>query len=405
MTSTPAEMPLEDLGYPNKDTPGNCSEEQAASSSSHTSVEQSSLKHSVGLCPHSEAAYSLVSGGASRNIELPAHQLYRVPQLHNVPKRRTQASEMFAVPHIPASSFFQTSEHLSNQILMPPKHDINYTPFPVFHDSTSKSFTHGSQQSSSLASFRGSPLTPWSATQPFPIEPRPVMGHGLCATADSFKMSELKLASELVGDIHEEQQKQSPGSATSFQPDLREANEGVPLSPLEIYSPLPAEGISGLGIEGFPLGNSSSTLGHGYDVTDRETSQRHYISTSPVNIIDFAASPERINALCASQAPFSPSTCQSTIGCSSPDTKATDHESISSGLTADKLPAGDYEYKDIDPKYFIGVPVWREQRQGSSRFTLDHYEEVFSGAFDVLSTINPDHYQMAFGVSDTIWNM
>jgi len=360
---------------------------------------QSGAANPEGLAQHSSTPRSLKSDmraeytnddsseATPRAVKISDNQLYRVPQLQEPPKRRGNAAVERRAPSQVETDVFSANHPVISHALPP------FAQLPDPSTGGTMGSVSGSATSSSLISFVGSPLTPWDSNYSSPVEQSAALSsHALRPTARSF-----------------EPLKANPESSLA-------AQRG-PCGPLVKLSALyPRVGL-------VPSGNISAMFPGGIGGLNRLTTLKSPVDQLPKAHDSLAMSPA---TMAKHQTKASPGDAADDMGVGSKNIGPASPHTLPESSTAtatqtDKTmcpvsPINGHgnEKPEVcspfpaftDPdmtQYWEDPPVWTEKRHlgcfKEQRFNHEAFVETFTGSYDVLATLNADHYSMPWRVS------
>lgn len=366
---------------------------------------------------------------SARDVHVSMNQLYLVPHLQEPPRSRNTRSGSRPLFKDNSASDQTRSSHAPSPLVQLSGQQ---------QDLSSGSFL-GSITSSSLASSRDSPLTPWSTYYSSSGEHTgPLSTPSLRPTASLFvppqvalhgpaKMRGLNSTQSLVSTPGLDEPRSlgsgvPPSTKSSFGPfypedlgvrDLQNGSSGTspsPVSPItsgQVQSSLPYMASSKEAI----LPPSRQSVRTPNTVTPkryhepRVSSEKWQQRTLPSGV----TTGQDYRHACASLM-----TSRSFIeSASSGTSQMTDKDATSSTPTPSKLivpatssPGSTPQQVDTGKELALydEPPVWNEVHDPESyktqRMNNEEFQELFPGSFDILSTMNADHYQMPWNVSD-----
>lgn len=362
------------------------------------------------------------------NAQIAADHIYRVPQLQDVPRHRNWRSGINSPLQNEETGILHSGPPLNH--VQPPFGQTQGLQSAPWSASASESAT-----SSSLISYRESPLTPWDPNYFPPVEKNEQSTvRSLRTTASAFL-----------------QPREAPFFLTKRDEDQVQRSAGMPVNrgysavtPAALPSTRSSFHIHGLGVIklsgnsparlpannlpfAFPAPQGNETGEAPYTmVSTAATSSTPLPSTEgppdakpfmPTLVPETRTSPpnRRLEAspggavaspLCTVASPLSNAEMASASTVQIAEDDAVHLPEKGAAHNEDKLSASPEPRKDGDTSVELSpveIPVWEERFHHNcfktQRLNKVVFEEVFEGAFDVLATLNPDQYRMPLGVS------
>jgi len=322
------------------------------------------------------------SEATPRAVKISDNQLYHVPQLQEPPKRRGNAALERRAPFQAEADVFSADYQVVGHALPP------FAQLPDQSTGGTLGSVSGSITSSSLVSFAGSPLTPWDSNYPSPVEQSvPLSSRALRPTASSFEP--LKVHSESSS-----------------------AAQRGPCGPLVKVSALyPRVRLN-------PTGNNGATSSGGIGGLSGLTALKSSVEQLPKARDSLSMTP---TTLAKHQPKASPGDAADGIGVGSKNLRPASPRTPKSSTATDKTmgivsPINGHSNDKAEPcspfpaftnpdmaQYWEDPPVWTEKRHPGcfkeQRLNHETFMETFPGSFDVLATVNADHYSMPWRVS------
>lgn len=382
-----------------------------------------------GVSIETRASEPVITEQSARDVHVSMNQLYLVPHLQEPPRSRNTRSGSRPLFKDNATNDQTRSGHVHSSLVQLPGQQ---------QDLSSGSF-RGSINSSSLASSRDSPLTPWSTYYSSSGEHTgPLSAPSLRPAASLFVPPQVALngPAKMRGPNDTQSLASTPGldetrslgpgvlpsTKSTFGPfypedlgvrDLQNGSSGTspsPVSPImfgQVQSSLPHMTSSKEAMLP-PLRLSVRTPN---TVTPKRYHEPHVASEKGQQrtLLSRVTNSQGHRHACAS-----PTTSRSFIEYASSGTsQMTDEDASKSTPTPSKLvvpatssPGSTPQQVDAGKELALydEPPVWNEVHDPESyktqRMNNEEFQELFPGSFDILSTMNADHYQMPWKVSD-----
>ncbi|KAF1350753.1 hypothetical protein BDV97DRAFT_368473 [Delphinella strobiligena] len=360
----------------------------------------------------------------ARDVRVSMNQLYLVPHLQEPPRRRNTRS-------VPRPLFKGNS---TNNQTRPSHAPSPLEQFPGQQQDLSSGSLFGSITSSSLASSRASPLTPWSTYYSSSGEHTgSLSAPNLRPTASLFippqvamngpaKMRALNNTQSLASTPGFDGTRSlgpgvSPSTKSSFGPfypedlgvrDLRNGSSGTspsPVSPIT-FGQVPSSPPHMTPSKEAMLPPLRQSVHPPNTVTPKRYHELHIASEQQRTLASGVTNGQGRGHACAN-----PTTSRSFIETASSGTsQMTDEDATSSAPTPSKpivpatsSPGSTPQQLDTGKELalYVEPPVWNEVHDPGSyktqRMNNEEFQELFPGSFDILATMNADHYRMPLG--------